>query len=903
MDMLLRFQLITLCLNSPLIGLCSNSCPTDWQTKAPVRQCGTCNGRCDLTISAIDRPSCACDPLCVLHGDCCRDVFDFCPAVAHPSQNRHRYVNVTDVTCQRVGSSGNGGGEQTGYVSMVTGCSGGDPAACSTMASFYQRIPVTDRVTGLHFVNPRCARCHGVNEAEAWAVRLRCNAQAFNDLGVAIDNTTNDVNGGSGGEAVTELEGVEVTYSLVDALATHPSCTYDTYPRGDQPVRSCVPWVVRTCPAECRNVVSMLVDLCENGALDLVTDGVLTYKNGHCALCHSALPPLHCGFQQPVMGASGRYGKFSLSILLDFTLSDDDALRLHQPDCRPGFVRVGDECLVIECPNRYHHLVNNSCVPMPKTEYVVDFECLVLLYSSTANKTTMLEIIESRLTVNQITAEASKRLRALFNDSDPDNVNMKLNYTMLSVVSFRASGLISFVVYNLKPVNNNTRKSDSEILQMIRKILSASFRIRGLNVSQLVVDLDSLDSTPVQHDMSVSCQHVKLNSSLYIVHNDSVEVLRTGQRIPLANVILTDDHVYLCVDDLQNIPDFSIASSLGITTIVVLSLSLLCLSVRIVLHVCLPCFATSPMRLQLGLCVTLFLAYLAFLLGPLAGENTQPCRILAIIIHWTFIASFFWMLVIAVDMWWLFRPSGTFVKIHDGHGFFWRYCIVALLSPSLIVSSSIATDHSDATATFQPQYGRALCFINGPLAMVIFFVVPIACVVALNSILFVVTSFNLHRALSSNRRFTGNNWRRELNLYARFFTLMGITWLFGVLAPLVNSYDALWYLFVVGSGLQGVYIFVAFVCTRKVMIELRAKYFGNSVGGSGTSSEILTLSRSSSSVIKRRRMRSSNNAYSNRPRKSRDVEEEDNNAKCKSIVESACMEGQPMLVDKNGSSV
>lgn len=54
---------------------------------------------------------------------------------------------------------------------------------------------------------------------------------------------------------------------------------------------------------------------------------------------------------------------------------------------------------------------------------------------------------------------------------------------------------------------------------------------------------------------------------------------------------------------------------------------------------------------------------------------------------------------------------------------------------------------------------------------------------------------------------------KDYRLYWRLSTIMGLTWLTGVVASFVDN-DILWYLFVILNTLQGLFIFIAFGCKR-----------------------------------------------------------------------------------------
>jgi hypothetical protein len=62
---------------------------------------------------------------------------------------------------------------------------------------------------------------------------------------------------------------------------------------------------------------------------------------------------------------------------------------------------------------------------------------------------------------------------------------------------------------------------------------------------------------------------------------------------------------------------------------------------------------------------------------------------------------------------------------------------------------------------------------------------------------------------------------KDYRLYCRLSTIMGLTWLTGLAASLVDQSDALWYLFVVLNSLQGLFIFVAFGLKRSRLTNVK----------------------------------------------------------------------------------
>lgn len=67
---------------------------------------------------------------------------------------------------------------------------------------------------------------------------------------------------------------------------------------------------------------------------------------------------------------------------------------------------------------------------------------------------------------------------------------------------------------------------------------------------------------------------------------------------------------------------------------------------------------------------------------------------------------------------------------------------------------------------------------------------------------------------------------KDYRLYCRLSTIMGLTWLTGLVASLVDQSALLWYLFVVLNTLQGLFIFIAFGCKRSKLdnVEILINY-------------------------------------------------------------------------------
>ena len=102
-----------------------------------------------------------------------------------------------------------------------------------------------------------------------------------------------------------------------------------------------------------------------------------------------------------------------------------------------------------------------------------------------------------------------------------------------------------------------------------------------------------------------------------------------------------------------------------------------------------------------------------------------------------------------------------------------------------------------------------LCFIKPVSYRNIFFTGPVLALTAINTLCFIVTSFNIKKARSDNSEINFMSDADIVAIFAKVALLMGVTWLIAIL-PTFIGISEFWYIFQIVNGLQGVYIFVSF---------------------------------------------------------------------------------------------
>lgn len=311
---------------------------------------GTCplNNLTHLCRDSLDERTCSCDYRCLLYDDCCADALAL-----------RRYGgrdSPTAWTCREV--------EEHGHVLMKMGCpkeaeahlrSGCEGTGPVQGLDPYALLPVTNRKTGVTYVNVYCAACQRENpdSLTVWNPTLR--VQGLREDGEPVD--VSYVRQRLAYDAAAKRWFVAVPSNGVPV--EHEVTLVPNAPSGFRG-RRCAPSLATRCPADWPDRQESL----KCASYQAVTYSVVTdrgYRNPDCASCHGApREELTCRpFPKPkTLIERRRYGGFAN--LLDFSGGG----KVGKKDCEPGtlYDPFNDVCKRIVCLFG-RVLVKDKCVP------------------------------------------------------------------------------------------------------------------------------------------------------------------------------------------------------------------------------------------------------------------------------------------------------------------------------------------------------------------------------------------------------------------------------------------------------------------------------------------------------------------------------------------------------------
>jgi hypothetical protein len=217
---------------------------------------------------------------------------------------------------------------------------------------------------------------------------------------------------------------------------------------------------------------------------------------------------------------------------------------------------------------------------------------------------------------------------------------------------------------------------------------------------------------------------------------------------------------------------------------------------------------------HLNFCIALACGLLIFMAG---AEPATPvpvlCKIIAFLLHYFFLASFFWMLCEAVVMY------NLLVRVFYANDRKWLFLYIPLGwgTPLPIALISVAIRHEQYIILDQGQ--PLACWLSWDYGTIAAFIVPMCLVLLVNAVLTVLVMRSLYRFykgfggeynIQNDETKAKELVKKLLKAFLFILPLLGFTWIVGLLA--VNTVTVPFaVIFILLNSLQGAAIFVFYV--------------------------------------------------------------------------------------------
>lgn len=253
----------------------------------------------------------------------------------------------------------------------------------------------------------------------------------------------------------------------------------------------------------------------------------------------------------------------------------------------------------------------------------------------------------------------------------------------------------------------------------------------------------------------------------------------------------------------------------GLVSLICTCISLLCLILTLVSYSLFEELRTQPGVNNMALVICLIIAQALFQFGANQASSVVlwACEAIGVLIHFFWLMVLFWMNICCIHMCRVFAMGKITVtaRLSTKSTVIYIVYTVASSVSFVLINVLVSLCHSD----FQNiGYGGKLCYITDYKMTGYVFALPVGCVVVFNLAIFVLVVIKIWRtpAVKSDTKHSRNLFA----VYAKLSSLTGITWIFGFIYFFAEVV-VLEYIFILLNATQGVFIFVSFVCNRRVL--------------------------------------------------------------------------------------
>uniref|UniRef100_A0A7N6AEH5 Adhesion G protein-coupled receptor D1 n=1 Tax=Anabas testudineus TaxID=64144 RepID=A0A7N6AEH5_ANATE len=260
------------------------------------------------------------------------------------------------------------------------------------------------------------------------------------------------------------------------------------------------------------------------------------------------------------------------------------------------------------------------------------------------------------------------------------------------------------------------------------------------------------------------------------------------------------------------------------------SISIFCLAITLVTFAVLSSVSTirnQRYHIHANLSFAILVAEMLLLISARFDPDTLPCKIMAVLLHFFFLSAFAWMLVEGLHLYSMVVK--VFGSENSKHIYYYG---IGWGCPLLICVVSI-TSALDS-------YGKVdNCWLSLKNGAIWAFVAPALFVIVVNIGILISVTRIISRISGENYKVHGdaNAVKLTAKAVAVLLPILGISWIFGVLAVNTNSLPFL-YIFAIFNSLQGFFVFL-FHCLLNS--EVRAAFKHKTKVWSLTSSSIRNI--------------------------------------------------------------
>ncbi|KAH9496883.1 hypothetical protein Btru_010078 [Bulinus truncatus] len=326
---------------------------------------------------------------------------------------------------------------------------------------------------------------------------------------------------------------------------------------------------------------------------------------------------------------------------------------------------------------------------------------------------------------------------------------------------------------------------------------------------------------------SLVCPYVEVNVSKLTVEDWEIHLSFEYDRRNYSvqggpDISLVEGQVRICLESFKMITkqrSSQLAVILYYFQVICISASVAGLILSLVTYFLFPSMRSLPGLNNISLCVSMSTAHIFLLVTVeygVEGHLTSGfCLFNAILLHFSWLASFAWMSACCIHMYLVFTSFNLHnnVGTSDRRRHFW-YCLYGYGIPAFIVILTL-TLSAAMTSGASIGYDDAICFLDtrtSVLTVVMSLLVPLCAMVISNGVMFTLTLRKIFSVAESQKSAIVKE-RRGLVTYVKLSSLTGIFCIISAAAVWLDN-DILQLITCPLMALQGVFIFFSFIVNK-----------------------------------------------------------------------------------------
>jgi hypothetical protein len=437
----------------------------------------------------------------------------------------------------------------------------------------------------------------------------------------------------------------------------------------------------------------------------------------------------------------------------------------------------------------------------------------------------MPERISLHFVIILLTNATTERLNDITND---DNISSFQDNFLAALFPLIVNGTVQQINISLSnstvhiqlvinTINDNIARTKNVTLQ---------FYYDGVLFQSSTFTVQILTPAPTNNGLNCTAYVALKEHEYQLLDNKSLFLNATNDLLNQSDYIISNGSVLRCNEFSQTFAkarDYNNKAFVILTIIGSAVLLLACVSLLIT-YALFKELRTLPGKCIMSFAATMAITQILFAFGTQMTENSTVCTVMGVGLHFFVLSMFTWSNVLATDL------IRTFVLTRSVHfsnkdsqlQTFLIYNLYAWGSPLIICSIAMILDqHSDVNINYASE---TICWLQPGVANFIAFGIPVALILMYNLLALIVLGISIHRAsktgsmalseMTDKDKSLSRIWQ-QLKIVLGASALLSLSWIPAFLAA-IGELEWLWYVFMVTTIFQGIFLFIVFVLNQKV---------------------------------------------------------------------------------------